>query len=172
VFCVACWGHNEKNKCFKAKGPEADSTKIHLSKRKYMNTNKLLLSTLSGGVMIFLLSFLLYTHVLADFFQSNMGGVMTEKPVIWAFALGGLAYSFLLAYIYGRWAGIKTFATGAKAGAMIFFILALGFNLMLYGYANIFNLTSTLADTVVFAIIGALTGGVVGWVLGRERAAA
>jgi hypothetical protein len=140
-----------------------------------MNTNKLVLSTIAGGVTIFLLSFLLYNIVLADFFQSNMGsatGVMKETQVIWAFALGSLAYGFLLAYIFGRWAGIKTFATGAKAGAMIFFILALGFNLMLYGYADIFNLTSTLADTVVYAVIGALTGGVVGWVLGRERAAA
>jgi hypothetical protein len=139
-----------------------------------MNTNKILLAGLVGGVVAFILGFLAYGVLLVDFFESNVGsasGVAREMDDMqWVpMILGHLSLGFLFSVIYGRWANISTFTTGAKAGAVIGFLMDFGINMINYGSTNISTLNGTIADVVVTTIMMALIGGVVAWVLGRGK---
>mgnify|MGYP007080175700 CR=1 FL=1 len=137
-----------------------------------MNTNRILLAGVAGGIAFFLLGFLLYGILLAKFFAANQGtaqGVMKTPPEMWALIVGNLAWGFLLAIIFGRWAGIKNFATGAQAGAIIGGLVAFSVNFNMLGTTNVHTINSALVDVVVMAVISAIVGGVVGLVLGRSK---
>lgn len=137
-----------------------------------MNTNKVLLATLAGGVVFFLLGFLFYVVILESFFEANQGtatGVMKENPMFIGIILANLASAFLLAYIFNRWAGITTLKSGAIAGAIIMGLITLSFDLMMYSTTNISNLNATIVDIITMVVIGAIVGGVVGFVLGYKK---
>lgn len=139
-----------------------------------MNTNRILLAAIVGGIVFFLLGFLVYGVLLIKFFADNQGtaqGVMKDPPTMWALAIGNLAWGFLLAIVFGRWAGIKTFSTGARAGIVIGALMAATYNFNSLGTTNITTLNAVLVDIVVFALMNALIGGVVGWMLGRGKTA-
>lgn len=131
------------------------------------------MATLAGFVVYFMLGFLSYGVLLADFMAANTGsatGVMRaeEETVWWALIAGNIVQAYLLVYIFGNWARISTFGGGVKAGAMIGFIMALGMDLNIYGTMNTMNMTTALVDPIVLAVMMGLTGGVIGWVLGRK----
>lgn len=138
-----------------------------------MSTSKILIAGLVGGVVAFLLGFLIYGLALSSFFEQQAGsatGVMkAEADFNWiAMIVGHLSFGFLIAVIYGRWANISTFPTGAKAGAVIGFLFFLTTNMINYGSTNIMTLTGALADTVIGAVMAAIIGGVVALILGRD----
>jgi hypothetical protein len=138
-----------------------------------MSTNKLLIAGLLGSVTAFILGWLFYGTLLMGFFEKNAGSATgvnrpMEEMVWWAMILGHLAFGYLFALIFGRWASISTFVTGAKAGAVIGGLMALMFDMIMYGSTNISNLTAALVDVVVMVVTGAIVGGVVGWWLGRK----
>ncbi len=138
-----------------------------------MSTNKILIAGLIGGLAAFILGWLFYGTLLMGFFEKNAGSATgvtrpMEEMVWWAMILGHLAYGYLFALIFGRWANISTLATGAKAGAVIGGLMALTFDMIMYGSTNISNLTAALVDVVVMIVTGAIVGGVVAWWLGRE----
>ncbi|HKK77026.1 MAG TPA: hypothetical protein VJ953_18250 [Saprospiraceae bacterium] len=139
-----------------------------------MKTSKILIAGFVGGIVALLLGFLIYGLALESFFAENVGsatGVMKEEgDFSWpAMVLGHIAYGMLFAVVYGRWASITTFATGAKAGAVLGFLVGSAVNLIYYGSSNIMNLTSALADIVVMTVTGAIVGGVVAIVLDRLK---
>ncbi len=137
-----------------------------------MKTNKILIAGLVGGIVAFILGWLVYGMALNSFFQSNHGSATgvdraPEDMVFWAMIIGHLAIGLLLSIIYGRWANISTAATGAKAGAVIGALMGLiGF--IDYGVSNVANLTAVCVNVVVMAIITAIIGAAVAWWLGRE----
>lgn len=138
-----------------------------------MDAKKRIMATLAGFVVFFFMGFLLYGMLLMDFFKANAGsatGVYREdaEMVWWALVLGNLLQSYLLVYIFSKWENITTFASGLQAGAMIGLILGLGYDLTMYGTSNISNLTATLVDPLVVAIMMGATGGVIGLVLGKK----
>jgi len=131
------------------------------------------MATLAGFVVFFMLGYLFYGFLLVDFFNANSGsasGVMRAdmELVWWALILGNLLQAYLLVYVFGNWAQVSTFGGGFKGGAMIGLIFGLGYDLTMYGTSNIMNLTATLVDPFVVALMMGLSGGVIGWVLGRK----
>jgi len=138
-----------------------------------MDAKKRIMATLAGFVTFFLLGWLFYGMLLMDFYSTNAGsatGVMRGETemVWWALAVGNLFQAYLLVYIFGKWANITTFGGGFQAGAMIGLIIGYGFNLTMYGTSNIMNLTASLVDPLVVAIMMGMTGGVIGVVLGKK----
>lgn len=138
-----------------------------------MDAKKRIMATLAGFITYFLLGFIFYGMLLMDFYASNAGtasGVMRVDGDMqwWALIAGNVMMAYLLVYIFGNWANITTFGGGLKAGAIIGFIMSLGFGLNMYGTTNISNLTSTLVDPIVMTVMMGATGGVIGWVLGRK----
>jgi len=148
--------------------------KKHFSpKTKNVMNTKVLLAALAGGVAMFLLGWLVWGMILDPWYRTIMTPEATaatrnpEEMVMWALALSNLVYGLLLALIFNRWANISTFKTGAIAGAVISFLVALSFDFSLFAFMKMWtNSTILLVDPLANAAVGAVVGGVVGWVLG------
>ena len=95
-------------------------------------------------------------------------GLMKEMPDMAPLLLGELCIAAFLTLILSRWEGITSFGAGAKAGAVLGLLLALGLNLVFYATMNMIEPITILPDTLVNTIRMGLAGGVIGLVLGRS----
>ena len=139
--------------------------------------SKVVIATLIGGVAAFLLGYLIWGVVLHNFMAQNAGsasGVMKTdmQPTNMVFIfLGNLAFAYLLTYIFTEWASISTLAGGAKAGALIGFLMTANYDLIALGTSNILNTTGTIVDIVVGTVFSALVGAVIGAYLNMQNKA-
>jgi len=138
-----------------------------------MKAKNSIIATLVGTIALFLLGWIFYGMLLMDFYAQNAGsasGVMREETdmIWWALILGNVFQAYFLVYVFERWESVTTFIDGLKGGAMIGFILGLGFNLIMYATSNTMNLTSTLVDPFVSMAMMGITGGIIGTILGRK----
>lgn len=139
-----------------------------------MDAKKIFMAGLVAGIAAFFLGWIIYGMLLMDFYASNAGTATNvaraeSEMVWWALIVGNLFFGFALSYVYGRWANISTAKTGAEAGAMIGLLFGGGWVLTMFASTNIYNLTATLVDVLVSAILTALVGAVAGWMLGRLK---
>ena len=139
-----------------------------------MNT-KTILAALAGSVVSFLGGWVIFGMLLMDFYTANTtkyDGLMKEPmPDLLFIFLSGLALSSLVAYIYSKWANIKTFGAGFTNGLIIYFLYACAYDLNVYGFMNLQSLTLTLSDIIAQTIFGGLVGGIIGLVLGMGKKA-
>lgn len=136
-----------------------------------MDIKKLTLAAVAGGITMFILGGLFYEVLLKGFFMDAAGqaaGAYRAEPIIWAIILGELSFATLVAYIFQRWATIKTFMGGLKGGAVIGLLIGLGINLVFYGTTTLMEGAAVIVDPLITVIRLALAGGVIGWLLGRE----
>ncbi|MEX2295381.1 MAG: hypothetical protein WD804_03590, partial [Gemmatimonadota bacterium] len=56
---------------------------------------------------------------------------------------------------------------GAKVGAIVGFLMALSYDLTMFGSSNLMNLTATLVDPLISGVHFAVVGGVTAVALGR-----
>lgn len=135
-----------------------------------MNTNKILISGLIGGIFSFFLGWLLWGILFKDMMNSDIAGMMRPESemVMWAMALACLSYALLLSFIFVQWANISTWLSGAKAGAIIGLLIYLNIDLGMYSTTNIFSMTSVATDIVLGTFYSACIGAVIGFWLGRK----
>ncbi|MBW0177854.1 hypothetical protein [Sediminibacterium sp.] len=141
-----------------------------------MNTTKMLISGIAGGIAAFFAGWVIYGMLLMDFMSQNSGtatGVMRADAdmVWWALIAGNLLTGILYSYIFNRWANINTLAGGLSAGATIGLIMGAAFDLTMFGTSNILALKAVWVDIAASAVLGAITGAVVGWVNGMGKKA-
>ena len=101
-----------------------------------MDAKKFIMAMLAGAVTLFLLGYVFYVALLADFFMKAAGsaaGTFRQEPILWSIFLGEAAMAALITLIFGRWASIKTFTGGLKAGAIIGILAGLSINFVFYG---------------------------------------
>ena len=135
-----------------------------------MDVKKVVLTTLAGTVIMFLAGWVIWGFALFSIHQNHTQqyeGLMPEMPNMWIMALSMVCAALLFTIIYDRWAGIKTFKTGAMAGAVIAVLMGLNHDLMWLASANLIDSTVVLTNIVGNLVWGAISGGVIGWVLGR-----
>jgi len=135
-----------------------------------MNT-RVIVAAIAGGAAFFLLGFLIYGLLLDPLvMKPNMieySGLTKDPPAWIPLVLANIVQAFFLAYIFDKWAGIRTWSTGASAGAIIMFLIALTIQLFFAAFMNLMkNFTPALADIVGSTVLGAIGGAVIGWVLG------
>lgn len=141
-----------------------------------MNTTRFLLGGIAGGIAFFLLGYLFYGTLFADFFSQNAGSASgvarnMDQFVWWALVLGNLLFGFLLSYVAIK-AHIKTVGAGLVAGAILGVLFAASFDFTSYGTSNLMTIKGVWADILVLGVIAAISGAVVGLVrgmIGREK---
>ena len=126
-----------------------------------MNVTKFLLGTLVGGIVYFLLGWLIYGILFTNIYPPS------ETQNMLFMVLGSFAYAALLAYVFNKWAGISTWATGAKAGAIIGFFAALWMIFFMYSGMEA-NYQNMAIDAVLNIVIGAIVGASVAMVSGKK----
>ena len=136
-----------------------------------MNT-KVLLATLAAGIVAFFFGWLVFGILLADFYTANTTvyeGLVKTPPNFLMIFISNLCMAFLIAYIFNRWAGIKTAGEGAQAGLIIGGLVALTYDLFLYATMNLFTPTIIAVDIIGNGVFGAIVGAIVGLVLGTGK---
>jgi hypothetical protein len=131
--------------------------------------NKILIAGLVGGIVAFLLGWVIWGILMADFFKANVGtatGVEKMPPDMLFLVISNLAWGFLLALIFGRWASISTFQSGAIAGGVICLLIGVSYELGMYSMMNVMTLNGHVVNIILGGIMGAIIGGLVAWVLG------
>lgn len=133
-----------------------------------MNTGKIILAGLIGGIVAFLLGFITFAFLLEDFFLSNSGtaeGVTRGDDVLMIpLIFGHLAWGLLLAYILGKLSHIDSFVKGTLVGAIIGFLGVSAADLIQFGTTNMANFQGTIVEILCLTIISGIVGGTIGWV--------
>lgn len=128
-----------------------------------MNTKQWIVGTVVGGVVVYALGYVIWGVLFADFFAANSGsaiGVDREERVVWAVAVGSLAYAALLMYSLAPRTGSLTIVNGARICAITGFLLWACVDFLFYGNQNVSNLTATIVDPLLELVRGAITGAV------------
>ncbi len=131
-----------------------------------MNT-KMLIAAACGGLVLFLTGGLVYVLLLADYFTFE---VSRESANLLYIVPGELVFGCLLAWVLSC-CGASSVVDGAKYGALIGCLIALGYGLIMYGATTITDLTHYLVEAVVWAVRFACAGAVIGWWYGRGATA-
>ncbi len=127
-----------------------------------MNT-KTLIAAVAGGLTLFLTGGFIYGLVLGNFFAVEV----SRDPVNLLFIVPGeLVLGYFLAWVLSC-CGASTVGDGAKNGALVGFLIALGYGLIMYGATTITDLTHYLVEAVIWAVRFACAGAVIGWWYGR-----
>jgi len=136
-----------------------------------MNT-KIILAAIAGSILYFLLGWLIYGFLLMDFFVENTKfyeGLMYEMPNFLLYFLANLSLSYLIAFIFQKWANIKTISKGFSAGFFIGLFLSISIDLMFYASMDLYTPTGVVVDIIVNSVIIGVAGGSIGWILGFEK---
>jgi hypothetical protein len=134
-----------------------------------MNSKNYFLAGILGGIVYFLLGWLVYGMLLMDYMEENAGlalGVNRVDMLLWSIGLGSLLYGFFLSYIFSCVGQVKTAASGAKSGAWVGFLVAGAIDFTMYGTTNITTLNAVAVDILAATVLASITGAVVAWVLG------
>ncbi|MDF1865027.1 MAG: hypothetical protein P1U70_09345 [Saprospiraceae bacterium] len=133
---------------------------------------KYIIGTLAGGLTLFLAGILIYALLLPNPEFANgpaAVGAMKSAPNAISIVTGELVLGFLLTYIFHKWATISTALGGAKAGALIGGLIALGFNLLVFGTTELMTIEGCFYNAFTWVIRWALAGAVVGLILGKVK---
>lgn len=93
-------------------------------------------ATVAGAATLFLLGYLIWGMLLGSYLNENLvsyAGLQKAPPGLVLLALSNLVLSFLLAFIFDRWAMIRTFADGLVAAAIVGFLVHVSIELSLMG---------------------------------------
>ena len=123
---------------------------------------KCILATLAGGVALFVLGYVFYGLLLADFFAND---TMSETPNFMALAAGQLAGGGLLALVLS-WRGAEGPVAAFKAGAGVGVLYSLSMGLTMFGTTVGLNtMTTVIGDAVVMLVMYGIGGMVVAKIL-------
>lgn len=130
-----------------------------------------LLSGLGGGIVFFLLGGLFYAGLFAEFFSNNipsgMENVPKEEVILPMILVADLLLGLLLAYVFDKFASVRSFSRGAWLGMLLALAFALNYNMIFSATTNMTTPITSFADICISAFSGALGGGVIGLILGK-----
>ena len=130
-----------------------------------------IIAVLGGTVVLFGIGFLIYVVLFgeAEFLKTDsMSAAGRAEPLFPYIIFMEILYATLITIIFSRWAQIKTFSTGAKAGLVIGLFIGVCFGLDLLATTTLVTWTGVVFWGITYAIRYAFAGGVIGWLLVRE----
>jgi hypothetical protein len=133
---------------------------------------KIFKGTIFGGTVYFILGWLVYGILLADFSQSNYNQCMNRpsaEMVWWAIILSNLVYALFLTLML-KWSGAARWTDGLKTGALFGLLFGVTSDLSFYSMTTMYNsIGSMLTDMVVMTAMAAVLGAVIVLVWGKAR---
>lgn len=138
-----------------------------------MSTKKIVLGGLAGGITFFVLGYIVFGMLLANFMQSNAGsatGVQRsmDQMIWWSLVLGNLCFGFLLSYVINR-GGVSSVGGAAGTGFVTGLLSAASFDFIMYATSNVANLNAIIADIVSISVMAAISGAVIALVAAPKR---
>jgi hypothetical protein len=138
---------------------------------------RFLAGTLAGAIVFFLGGWLIYGLLLRSYFESTMTAtarsVMSPEPNFLPLILAQIVFGALFTFIFVYWASISTLVGGMRAGAIIMFALALGWDLQMAAFFKDMHVGSpvvpVIVDVIAATVLGALAGGAIGQAVGMVK---
>lgn len=127
-----------------------------------MNAKKFLLATVSGLVVMFLLSWLGHEVIISGMLETDpMEPIARETPLVLGIVVAYLVIALLMAYIYPRGIeGESVFGNGIRFGVLMGLFLSLPISLILFSTLEDVSFGRVIAESV-WHMIEQGTGGVV-----------
>ena len=137
-----------------------------------MNTKKILVGGIVGGVAFFLLGWLIYGILLAGYFAAN-GNPSIMRPmdqmIWWALILSNLSWGFVLAIIFS-WSNTSGWMAGAKKGAIFGLMTALAIDLGYYAMSTMYSsVAPILVDIIATIVMVGIGGSLIAWAMSKVR---
>ena len=133
-----------------------------------MDTKRFATGTIVGGVVLMAFGWLIFSKLFAAFYAANAGsatGVDRTDQIVWAVAVGNLAYAALVTLVV-QWRGSSvTIGKGAATGAIVGFLIWCTVDFIFYGSSNIATLTRTIVDPLLEIVHGGIGGAAIAAVL-------
>ncbi len=136
-----------------------------------MDFKKLFIGSIVGGILIFLLDWLIFGNLLMNFMKDNPGTALNVNRAqadmqFMYLAVGSLSGGALLAYIFEK-ANVNSVASGLVTGGVICFFMNLSIDATMYGWSNIMSKKGMTADILAGVLIGAIVGAVIGFIYSK-----
>jgi sterol desaturase/sphingolipid hydroxylase (fatty acid hydroxylase superfamily) len=141
-----------------------------------MDIKKLLIGGILAGILFFLLGWLIYGNLLADYMKAHPGaaGNLNRADAdmdLMYLAIGNLMSGFLMAYIFIR-ANVNTPGNGFVTGGVVGLLMGVSYDCIMYATSTIASKHMMLADVLASAAMSAVVGAIVGLVMGKLGKAA
>jgi hypothetical protein len=139
-----------------------------------MKTKRILLGGLAGGVTFFLLGYVIFGLLLADYAAANINqcAMKSMEEMGWGtLILSNLAFGFILSFVF-NWSNTRGSMAGAKVGGIMGLLITIGIDLSMYSMSDWFlNFGVVIVEIVVYAVMMAIGGIVVALVMGMKKEA-
>jgi len=135
---------------------------------------RILVAGIVGAVVSMIMGFLVWGMLLASYMESTMSpaakAVISSNPRMLPMIAAQLGFGFLFAFVFVRWAGVRSLVSGMFAGAVLGFFYAFITNLMNDAFfVNLHigsNTPPMIVDIAAGTVVGAVIGAAEGLVLG------
>ena len=140
-----------------------------------MNTKKIVVGSLAGGLAYFLLGWVVYGILMKDYCATNMnqtGMRKEEEMILWAIGVSNIAFAMLLALIFS-WSNTSSILNATKMAAIIGLLVSISIDLSFYAMTTMYQSRSIIiVDVIVNTILTAIVGAIVYWTmcLGKKEA--
>ena len=139
-----------------------------------MDLKKLFIGGITGGILFFLLGWLIYGMLLADFMNNHTGtagNIMRSEPDFLYLAIGNLAMGFAVAYVLIK-GNISSMAGGFITAGIFGLLIGVGYDCMVYATSTVMSKTAMAADVAASTVMTAVVGAIVAMVMGMGKKAA
>jgi predicted membrane protein len=137
-----------------------------------MDIKKLLTGTIVGGLVFFLLGWLVYGFLLKHYMLHNPGiigrRVYMSDPVMRYIIIGSLLQGATLAWIFIK-GNVKSLVDGLTTGAVIGFLICAFVDSYMYGSTYMLSKRAIVADVLASAVISAVAGAALAMVFGSNK---
>lgn len=140
-----------------------------------MNTKKIVVGSLAGGLAYFLLGWVVYGILMKDYCATNMnqtGMRKEEEMILWAIGVSNIAFAMLLALIFS-WSNTSSILNATKMAAIIGLLVSISIDLSFYAMTTMYQSRSIIiVDVIVNTTLTAIVGAIVYWsmCLGKKEA--
>ena len=128
-----------------------------------------LLAIIGGTIALFGLGYLMYVVLGFNSHQGEESAVCYTKLDLVPIIVMEVLYATMLTIIFGKYAHVKTFSTGAVLGLIIGLFIGGCKTLEIFATTEFVDLSGVAMDAVTYGIRYAVAGGVVGWALGNTK---
>lgn len=131
-----------------------------------MNVKNFLIGGIVGGIVDFLMGWLVYGILLKDTFPKPEGAGAENMMFIF---LGCMFFGFMLSYIFAQGEGVTRCVPGIKLAIGIALFMSLSNNFFNSMYKDIMDVKMVAIDTIAFMVIAAIVGATISVVNGKMK---
>jgi hypothetical protein len=131
-----------------------------------------IIAVVAGAVLYFFAGWLVFGFLLMGFYSAHTmhyEGLMKEMPNLFAVFISCLLTTSLYAFVFEKWANIRSFGKGFTGGMIISFFIYASMDVSFAGMYNLFDIPVLVVDILVSTVLGGIIAGFIAWILGMGQ---